>query len=87
MEVFGRRIVPGQLIHADKHGFMVIPPEDQPHLLEAARFMDANECNTIIPVARGSAGRNMEEMLAGLESSISQFSANVKARFRRQGEW
>jgi len=87
VEVFGRTVRPGDLIHADKHGFMVISPEDQPNLLDAARFMDANECNTIIPVARGSAGRNMEEMLAGLESSISQFSANVKARFRRQGEW
>ena len=87
VEVFGRTVRPGDLIHADKHGFMVISPEDQPNLLEAARFMDANECNTVIPVARGSAGRSVEEMLAGLESSIAQFSANVKTRFRREGEW
>ena len=85
--MFGRTVRPGDLIHADKHGFMVISPEDQPNLLEAARFMDANECNTVIPVARGSAGRSVEEMLAGLESSIAQFSANVKTRFRREGEW
>lgn len=25
VEVFGRRVAPGQLIHADKHGFLVIP--------------------------------------------------------------
>src|SRR4249920_3394309 len=28
VEVFGQRIEPGQLIHADKHGFLAIPPED-----------------------------------------------------------
>ncbi len=25
VEVFGRQIQPGQLIHADKHGFLAIP--------------------------------------------------------------
>src|SRR5690606_7026808 len=48
VEVFGRKILPGQLIHADKHGFLVIPDEDQEKLLEAARFMDSNECKTMI---------------------------------------
>jgi regulator of RNase E activity RraA len=87
VEVFGRTVHPGDLIHADKHGFMVIPPEDQPRLLEAARFMDANECTTVIPAARDSAGRSTEELLANLEASITQFSANVKAKFSREGEW
>ena len=31
--VFGRAIAPGQLIHADKHGFLVIPEEDESELL------------------------------------------------------
>ena len=87
VEVFGRIVKPDDLIHADKHGFMVIPPEDQPQLLEAARFMDANECATVIPAARESAGRSTEELLASLEASITQFSANVKKQFSRQGEW
>ena len=26
MEVFGRKIAPGDLIHADKHGFIVVTP-------------------------------------------------------------
>ena len=55
VEVFGQRIEPGQLIHADKHGFLAVPKEDEAKLLEAARFMDANECNTVIPAARGAA--------------------------------
>ena len=29
VEVFGVRVQPGQLIHADKHGFLVIPEEDE----------------------------------------------------------
>src|SRR5262249_3807949 len=43
VQVFGQTVRPGQLIHADKHGFLAIPTEDEPKLLEAARFMDANE--------------------------------------------
>jgi 4-hydroxy-4-methyl-2-oxoglutarate aldolase len=87
VQVFGRTIRPGDLIHADKHGFMVIAPEEQAALLEAARFMDSNECNTVIPAARESAGRSTEEVLDRIESAIAKFSANVKATFKREGEW
>jgi 4-hydroxy-4-methyl-2-oxoglutarate aldolase len=87
VEVFGRTVRPGDLIHADKHGFLVIPPEDQPGLLEAARFMDTNECRTVIPAARSTFGLTPDEILANLETSINQFGTNVKSQFRRQGEW
>lgn len=87
VEVFGRTIRPGDLIHADKHGFMVIAPEEQAALLDASRFMDSNECNTVIPAARESAGRTTEEVLSGVERAVAQFSANVKAKFKREGEW
>ncbi|MBL9130298.1 MAG: RraA family protein [Verrucomicrobiaceae bacterium] len=87
VEVFGRKVRSGDLIHADKHGFLVIPPEDQPRLLEAARFMDANECETVIPAARASYGLTTDSLLANLEASITQFSANVRAKFSREGEW
>jgi 4-hydroxy-4-methyl-2-oxoglutarate aldolase len=29
VEVFGQTITPGQLIHADKHGFLAIPAADE----------------------------------------------------------
>ena len=87
VEVFGRKIQPGDLIHADKHGFLAIPSEDEAGLLEASRFMDANECETVIPAARGAAGLTKEELLGQLESGIAQFGANVRTRFRREGEW
>lgn len=87
VEVFGRTVRPGALIHADKHGFLVIPPEDEKDLLDAVRFMDANECNTVIPAARSSAGLSTEQILANLEASITKFSAHVRTKFKRDGEW
>ncbi len=87
VEIFGRRIAPGDLIHADKHGFMVIEPAAQDALLDAARFMDANECETVIPEARGTAGLSMDKVLENLDSAIVKFGENVRKKFRREGEW
>ena len=87
VEVFGRSVGPGDLIHADKHGFLVIDPEEQDEILEASRFMDANECETVIPAARNSAGLSGDEILENLAKAGAQFGANAKARFQREGEW
>jgi len=87
VEVFGRQVLPGDLIHADKHGFLVIAPEEQAALLDAARFMDANECNTVIPAARDTAGRGMKEICENLEAAAAKFSQAAQARFQRKGEW
>ena len=87
VEVFGRKIVPGQLIHADKHGFLAIPPEDEPRLLEAARFMDSNECQTMIAAARESAGKPIADILADFNRAAACFGQNARARFGRKGEW
>ncbi len=87
VEVFGRKVAPGDLIHADKHGFIAIEPDEQENLLEAARFMDANECRTVIPAARNSSGLSRDELLANLEKAGTEFGENAKARFHRKGEW
>jgi regulator of RNase E activity RraA len=87
VEVFGRRISPGDLIHADEHGFLVIAPEEQPSILDAARFMDSNECNTIIPATRDTTGHSTEEILTGINATAAQFGKNAKAKFKRDGEW
>jgi len=85
--VFGRTIQPGQLIHADKHGFLVIPREDKARLLEAVRFMDSNECNTLIAAARSAAGKATEDILKSLDDAEVAFGAAVRERFNRKGEW
>lgn len=87
VDVFGCKVQPGQLIHADKHGFMVIPKEDEAQLLEASMYMDGNECSTVIPAARSGSGKTMEELLAGIDESGRQFGVNVKKRFGTSGEW
>lgn len=85
--VFGREILPGQLIHADKHGFLAIPEEDQEQLLEASRFMDQNECNTMIQAARSAWGKSSNEALAVINESVKQFGRAVRDRFGKKGEW
>jgi regulator of RNase E activity RraA len=87
VEVFGRKIQPGQLIHADKHGFLAIPPEDEPRLLEAARFMDANECQTLIPAARETFRKTTEQVRAAIDAAAQKFGENAKAKFGCKGEW
>lgn len=87
VEVFGTKIQPGQLIHADKHGFLAIPEEDFGGLVEAAAFMDANECNTIIPAARNTFGRETADILKSINVAGAAFGAAAIAKFDRKGEW
>jgi 4-hydroxy-4-methyl-2-oxoglutarate aldolase len=81
VEVFGRRIEPGDLIHADQHGFLVIPEEDQAKLLDALRFMDTNECDTVICAARSGAGLSTEQLLDQIEKALGDFRGNTKKKF------
>jgi 4-hydroxy-4-methyl-2-oxoglutarate aldolase len=84
VEVFGRRIVPGQLIHADKHGFLAIPPGDEQWLLEATRFMDAKECQTVIVAARDTVGRSPLEICDAADRAGELFRAAVREKFGSQ---
>ena len=87
MTVFGCLIRPGQLIHADKHGFLAIPECDEGRLLEAARFMDSNECQTLIAAARNSEGKTTEEILKAIDRAADEFNQNTKKKFGGKGEW
>jgi regulator of RNase E activity RraA len=87
VEVFGRRVEPGQLIHADKHGFIAVPLEDEPRLLQAAAFMDANECNTVIAAARSAAGKPLEQIVDDLTRAGTEFKQAAEKQFGKPGEW
>jgi regulator of RNase E activity RraA len=84
VEVFGRKVQPGQLIHADKHGFLAIPFGEEQGLLDAAKFMDSNECKTIILTGRDTAGKTMKEILEGFDRAGELFARNVKEKFGRK---
>jgi regulator of RNase E activity RraA len=86
VEVFGRRVEPGQLIHADQHGFLAVPFGEERGLLEATAFMDEQECRHLISRARGSAGKGVEEILEGLEEGGACFSGAVRDKYGRRGE-
>ena len=86
VEVFGRSVNPGQLIHADKHGFMVIGKGDEAGLLDASRFMDSNECQTTIPAARQTAGMPTAELLAAIDKACDEFGKRARGRFGEKGQ-
>ena len=52
VNVFGTDVSPGQLICADKYGFMIIPEECMDRIIDAVEFLDNNECSTLIRAAR-----------------------------------
>ncbi len=87
VEVFGQTIQPGQLLHADKHGFLAIPSGEEADLLDAAVFMDENECNTVIPAARNVQGKSTSEILQQLRGAGEAFQQAAKGKFGRRGEW
>lgn len=87
VEVFGQIVRPGQLIHADKHGFLAIPKGEEEGLLEAARFMDENECNTVIPAARNILGLTTDQILDQMREARGAFRKATRSRFKRDGEW
>ena len=81
VEVFGCKIEPNQLIHADKHGIFAIPKEDEKGLLEASIFMDNNECNTVIAAAKNYAGKSLQEILESLNKAKLDFSKAISTIF------
>jgi regulator of RNase E activity RraA len=87
VDVFGRTVHPGQLVHADKHGFLAIPKEDEHRLLEAAQFMDANECATVIPATRHACGQSTEQIIESFVRAGAACTAAARDKFATKGEW
>ena len=54
VQVGGVTVNPGDLLHADQHGFCIIPPEVAPHLAEACRGVEEVE-HPLLELARSSA--------------------------------
>jgi regulator of RNase E activity RraA len=86
VEVFGTKVNPGELIHADKHGFLAIREDEEEGLLEAARYLDSQECQTMIAAARDSVGLSAGDALCKLDEAAAEYGRAVKHRFTRRGE-
>ena len=64
---FGVTVKPGQLIHADKHGFLVVPEEDEEKLLEASDYMDMMERKLVLVPGREGTGKHPKEIAKKME--------------------
>lgn len=87
VEVFGTRVRPGDLLHADKHGFVRIPEDAQGRLLEAARFVDDAECDSVILAGRDSGLQPAQDVLASMDAAARKFSGMLERKYGRSGEW
>ena len=88
VEVFGTTVNPGDLIHADKHGFLIIPEEDQPRILEASLFMDNNECDTVINAALTYDHiKEQNKNALTMNDAAKTFNDAAVAAFGKEGEW
>ena len=87
VEGFGCEIHPGQLIHADKHGFLAITPDEAPMVLKAALKMDGNECDHVLPMVRDTAGKTVEEILQRFKHGGAAFRRAAQKNFQNKGEW
>lgn len=87
VEVFGCPIKPGELIHADQYGFLVIPDEDQERLFEAGLFMDANECTSVISAAQDSHGKSLQQVLREINEAGGKFNRAAQEKYGAAGEW
>lgn len=84
--VFGTEVRPGELIHADQHGFMVIPDVDREGLAEAASFLDAAERSTMIGAAATHRG-TVEQAVAKVQAAQLEYGRLVKEQFASRGEF
>ena len=83
LEVYGTTVKPGDLIHADKHGFICIDPEDCDFLLEAVRFMDENECTNLLSLSRNAAGLPTEKFVEEYCQRIKDFQKDANTFFKQ----
>mmetsp|Transcript_22081 Transcript_22081/g.34324 ORF Transcript_22081/g.34324 Transcript_22081/m.34324 type:complete len:115 (+) Transcript_22081:36-380(+) len=84
IEVFGTQVSPGQLIHADKHGFLVVPQDDEPRLLEASDYMDLLERkHTIRAGLEGCYGakRSYPEVAEEMGKAADLFGKDKKQKY------
>ncbi len=81
VQVGGVTVNPGDLLHADQHGFCIIPPEVAPHLGEACRGIEEAE-HPLLELARSSAFTvaKYSQALVELKQELAALSADFAQR-------
>lgn len=81
VEAFGVTVRPGQLIHADKHGFLIVPEEDEAKLLDASEFMDLLERRHTIRAGKEGCNKSGAEILEDMKEASLRFAEEKKSKF------
>jgi len=81
VSVFGVAVRPGQLIHADKHGFLVVPEEDEEKLLESTEFMDLMERKYVITPGREGVGTHPAMIAKRMGEVFTDMSKEKKEKY------
>lgn len=71
IELLGTTVHTGDLVHLDKYGFICLDEEEQANILEAARRLDSNECQSVISTMYGCV-QNEAALKANLEAVKAQ---------------
>ena len=81
VSAFGVTVKPGQLIHADKHGFLVVPEEDEEKLLEASDYMDMMERKLVLVPGREGTGKHPKEIAKKMEEVCAKMNKEKVAKY------
>ena len=73
--------ISGQLIHADKHGFLVVPEEDEDKLLEATEFMDLMERKYVITPGREGVGMHPALIAKKMGEVFTEMAKEKKEKY------
>ena len=72
--------------HQDHDEFLTRFREEA-RLLEAAKFMDAGECRTLLDAARNIQGKTAEQVCDALDRAGADVGRMAREKFQRRGEW
>lgn len=84
VQIRGQEIIPGEIVHADKHGFTIIPYDKIGVILAACRFLTEAEKEVIYPSLKSIHNKlqpSIEDIIkrnAVLEQKKKDFSASLK---------
>jgi len=65
--------------NADKHGFLGAPFGDEKLPPETARFMDANECRSLLPSTGGGNGKPRRRVCDDIDAAAVRFGKPICA--------
>ena len=71
----------GQLIHADKHGFLVIPEEDEEKLLAATDHMDLMERKLVLVPGREGVGKHPRDIAKEMEEVCEKMGKEKQEKY------